>query len=160
VEVMTRLVNISEAVSLGLHTMTLLATNAGHRLSNRHIADTLNASGHHLAKVMRRLVKAGLVDSVSGPQGGFLLSRPAEDITLLTIYEAIDGTIDEEECLLGEPICSGRNCLLGEVLHSIHAQLRDYLSNTTLAELAKSVFLDGPPWDATVCDTTACDATE
>ena len=146
---MTQLVNISEAVSIALHTMALLATDAGHRLRNKQIAATLGASEHHLAKVMQRLVKAGLVDSVPGPRGGFLVNRPAEDITLLTIYEAIDGTIGEQECLLGKPICSGKSCLLGELLHSIHAQLRDYLSKTTLTELAKSVSLDGPPCCAT-----------
>ncbi len=140
---MSRLVNISEAVSLGLHTMALLATGVGHRLRNQQIAESLNASSHHLAKVMQRLVKAGLVDSAPGPNGGFLLDKPAEDVTLLAIYEAIDGTLDEEECLLMEPICGGRNCMLGELLHSIHEQLRDYLIKTTLSELAAGSPLAG-----------------
>lgn len=134
---MPRLINISEAVSLGLHTMVLMATDTERRFSNPQIAETLDASGHHLAKVMQRLVRAGLVDSVSGPKGGFLLATPAEGIALLRIYEAIDGTLADEGCLLGEPICNGTNCVLGEVLHSLHTQLRDYLSNTTLAELAE-----------------------
>jgi len=134
---MPRLVNISEAVSLGLHTMVLLATDAERRFPNPQIAETLDVSGHHLAKVMQRLVRAGLVNSVSGPRGGFLLDAPANEIMLLRIYEAIDGTLADEGCLLGRPACDGRNCVLGEVLHSLHEQLRDYLRNTTLAELAE-----------------------
>ena len=118
--------------------MALLASDGLRRLRNPQIAETLDASGHHLAKVMQRLVRAGLVDSVSGPQGGFLLEISAEEITLLNIYEAIDGTLERDGCLLREPNCSGRNCILGEVLYSIHEQLRDYLNNTTLVELAKS----------------------
>lgn len=140
---MARLVHISEAVSLALHTMVLLATGDGHRLRNQEIAKSLGASGHHLAKVMQRLAKAGLVDSVCGPQGGFLLNQSADEVTLLKIYEAVEGTLDEEACLLGEPICGGRSCMLGEVLHSIHNQLRDYLSKTTLTELAKGSPFDG-----------------
>ena len=145
---MTRLVNISEAVSLGLHAMALMATDAGRRLRNQQIAETLRASGHHLAKVMQRLVKAGFVDSVPGPQGGFLLDMPAENVTLLMIYEAIDGTLGEEECWLAEPICDGSNCMLGEVLSSIHGQLRGYLGKTTLAELAQ-----GSPFADPSCGT-------
>lgn len=124
--------------------MALLAIGDGQRLRNQQIAKVLDASGHHLAKVMQRLVRAGLVDSVPGPQGGFLLDRPAKDVTLLAIYEAIDGNLDEEVCLLGDPICSGRNCVLGEVLLSIQRQLRDYLSKTTLAQLAQGSPLAGP----------------
>jgi Rrf2 family nitric oxide-sensitive transcriptional repressor len=147
---MPRLINISEAVSLGLHTMVLLATDAARRFSNPQIAETLDVSGHHLAKVMQRLARAGLVDSVSGPRGGFLLAAPAQEIALLRIYEAIDGTLADKGCLLGEPICDRRNCVLGEVLHSLHEQMRDYLSNTTLAELAK-----GSPFDKMLRLTTS-----
>ncbi len=134
---MPRLINISEAVSLGLHTMVLLATDTERRVSNPQIAETLDVSGHHLAKVMQRLVRAGLVDSVSGPGGGFLLTAPAHEIGLLRIYEAIDGTLVDEGCLLGKPACDGKNCVLGEVLQSLHEQLRDYLGKTTLAQLAE-----------------------
>ncbi len=132
---MPRLINISEAVSLGLHTMVLLATDSERRLSNRQIAETHDVSSHHLAKVMQRLVRAGLVDSVSGPRGGFILAAPAQEIGLLRIYEAIDGPMVDEGCLLGRSKCDGKKCVLGEVLHSLHEQLRDYLSNTTLAQL-------------------------
>jgi len=139
---MPRLVNISEAVSLALHTMALLATVDQRRFRNREIADLFNASGHHLAKVMQRLVKAELVDSICGPHGGFLLGRPADQITLLDVYEAIDGPLGEEGCLLKETICSGQDCILGKALHSIQKQLRDYLDNTTLATLAGSSSFD------------------
>jgi Rrf2 family protein len=140
---MPRLVNISAAVSLALHTMALLAKVGQRRFRNQDIADSLNASGHHLAKVMQRLVKAELVDSICGPHGGFLLGRPADQITLLDVYEAIDGPLGEAGCFLKEPICSGRECILGEVLHSIQRQLQDYLSTTTLADLAGSSSFDG-----------------
>ena len=145
--------NISEAVSLAWHAMVLLAGGRqgslkDRRFTNQQLADRLNASGHHLAKVMQRLVKVGLVDSVCGPQGGYLLGKPAEQITLLRIYEAVEGTLKEETCLLREAICGREACILGEVLHSIHRQFREYLGKTTLAELAKGLPLGTPAEEA------------
>ena len=64
---MANFVRISEAASLGLHTMALLAKRGETRTTNQEIADMLGASVHHLAKVMQRLVRAGLVDSAVGP---------------------------------------------------------------------------------------------
>jgi len=57
---MPRLINLSEAVSLGLHTMVLLATDTKRRFSNRPIAETLHVSGHRLAKVMSSIPAVGL----------------------------------------------------------------------------------------------------
>jgi len=135
---MSSLVNISEAASLGLHTMALLVNHSERRLTNQEIADRLKASGNHLAKVMQRLVKVGLVSSIRGPQGGYLLKKPPRHVTLLEIYEAIDGPVQETACLSEHPICRGTSCILGQAVESIHRQFRDYLSKTTLAELAQS----------------------
>ena len=141
---MTSLIKISEGASLALHTMALLDNEPGRRLTNQEIAETLHASGHHLAKVMQRLAKVGLVDSIRGRQGGFQLGKPAEQVTLLQVYEAIEGPLDDVGCLLGEPICSGKYCVLGEVLQSVHGQIRDYLKNTSLATLSQSLGLLQP----------------
>jgi Rrf2 family protein len=132
---------ISEASSLALHTMALLAKNPKKRLSTPQIASVIGGSSHHLRKVMRRLVKAGMVASFAGPGGGFQLLRPPGRTTLLQIYEAVEGPISGETCLLGEPICSGRRCLIGDLLHSVHVQIRDRLAETSLAELTESAQL-------------------
>jgi len=140
---MASLLNISEAASLGLHTMALLATDRERRFTNQEIADVLKASANHLAKVMQRLSKAGLVRSIRGPQGGFVLGAPAEQVALLQIYEAIEGPVDRSGCLFSAPVCHGKNCVLGEALQSIHEQLRDHLHRTMLADLAGGLgFLD------------------
>ena len=55
---------------------------------------------------------------------------------LLEVYEAIEGPVDDGGCLLGEPICNGHDCVLGEVIQRVHRQVRDYLAETTLDELA------------------------
>lgn len=135
---MANMVKISEAASLGLHTMALLANQGKGRSTGKEIADILGASVHHLAKVMQRLVRAGLVDSAVGPQGGFRLAKPAGRIKLLTIYETIEGPLGEPQCLLAEQICNGEDCLLGGLIHRLNDEIRSYLKQTTLASLAKS----------------------
>jgi Rrf2 family protein len=130
---------ISEAASLGLHTMAILANRPGVRCTNQELAQRLQASGHHLAKVMQRLSRAGLVDAIVGPRGGFTLAKPADEITLLEVYEVVDGPFETEGCLLKEPLCDGVDCVLGDVIQSMNRQLQDCLANTTLAELARGI---------------------
>ena len=90
---------------------------------------------------MQRLARAGLVDSSRGPQGGFRLGRPAYTIRLIEIYEAIEGPLNEGGCLLGEPICGGKVCVLGEVVQSVNRQIREYLAKTRLSQLARGIAL-------------------
>ena len=134
---MPNLVNISEAASLGIHALAFLARSE-RTATNQEIADALNASSHHLSKVMQRLRRAKLIGSTVGPQGGFKLKRPAKDIRLLEIYEAIDGPVGEAGCLLGKPACGGQ-CVLGEMIEKVNREVHQHLSKTTLARLVDSV---------------------
>ncbi|NMC20367.1 MAG: Rrf2 family transcriptional regulator, partial [Thermogutta sp.] len=134
------MLRISEAASLALHAMALMAQTR-RRWSNEELARRLRASSHHLAKVMQRLAKAGVIRSIRGPRGGFELLRAPETISLAEIYEAVEGPLPTAECLLGEPLCRGGDCMLGELLHSVHNQVHHYLSQTTLAHMAGGLHL-------------------
>jgi Rrf2 family protein len=131
------LLRISEAASLGLHTMALLARHRGQRFTTEEIATQLHASEHHLAKVMRRLARAGMVEAVRGPQGGFCLLRAPSRVKLVEIFEAIEGPLGSPTCLLSGPGCDGRkHCVLGNVVQQVHGIVRDYLTRTSLEDLA------------------------
>lgn len=132
---MPGLLRISDAASLGLHAMTCLAGRRGGPARTAEIASTLGCSHAHLAKVFQRLAKAGLVRSERGPRGGFGLARPAEQITLGDVYEAIEGPLRPTDCLLARPVCGSRGCLLGDLLKSVNRQVDEYLRATTLADL-------------------------
>ena len=134
---MTNLVRISEPASLALHATALLARRKGQRFANHEIATALHVSEHHLAKVMQQLAKARVVNSSRGPAGGFQLDRLAEEITLLEIYEAVDGPVGDAECLLSERSCDGSECMIGQLVHSVQRHVRAYLVETTLAQLAQ-----------------------
>lgn len=137
---MSNLLKISDAASLALHAMVLLAANPGREISTRQIASELRASEAHLSKVLQRLGKVGLVTSTRGPKGGFMLGRKADEITLLDVYEAIDGPLVPNNCLLGTPICGGERCILGDLLETVGGQVGEYLATTTLPELT-SIYL-------------------
>lgn len=128
---------ISEAASLAIHAMAVLAQRPERSLPVHELAQKLGASAHHLAKVAQRLARAGLAISLPGPTGGFRLARPASEVSLLQIYEAIEGPWPTEGCLLSQQVCSGADCLLGGMLQSIHRQVHDFFNKTSLADLAK-----------------------
>ncbi len=131
------MLKVSDAANLAFHASTLLA-NAEAPRSAGDLARFLAVSESHMAKVLQRLARAGLLRSHRGPSGGFELARPAKELTLLEIYEAIEGPFGEQGCLLSRPVCDGSCCILGGLLRSVHAQIRDYLENTHLADMCPS----------------------
>jgi Rrf2 family protein len=119
---------------LALHTMAYLASDPEGTHATREIAEELAVSEAHLAKVLQRLGRAGLVRSQRGPGGGFTLAKAPEEITLLQVYEVTEGPLTTPECLLGQPVCQG-HCILGDLLEGVGHQVRDYLATTRLSDL-------------------------
>lgn len=136
---MTDILKLSDASSLAFHAMTLLARHTEGRVSTTKMAALFNASEHTLAKVMHNLVRVGFVDSVRGVGGGFSLIGDPREISLLEIFEAIDGPLEEQHCLLGRPACNGKNCVMQGLLERLHKELHGYLSQMRLDTLALSV---------------------
>ncbi|MBN2723705.1 MAG: Rrf2 family transcriptional regulator [Deltaproteobacteria bacterium] len=127
--------NISEASNLAIHALIVLY-NQGEKkkLSTQYIAGLLRVSESHLAKVMQRLVKKGLLNSVRGAKGGFSLKRKPEDITLLEVAEIIDGNVPTKRCLFNEPRCFQGNCVISRLQHDVSVMVRDRLSKHTVAD--------------------------
>ncbi len=132
---MGNILKISDAASLALHVMVILAENPGNLIPAKQAADELFVSEAHLSKVLQRLGKVNLVLSTRGPGGGFRLANPASETILLEVYEAIDGKLDEDNCLLNNKACRRENCILGGLNESLNSQIRNYLANTTLHDL-------------------------
>jgi Rrf2 family iron-sulfur cluster assembly transcriptional regulator len=90
-----------------------------------------------LAKIFQQFAKLGMVDSSRGASGGFTLGRPAEDISLLEIIEAVEGPIRLNRCLLAEGAC-GRDtvCTVHPVWIKVQEKMLSLLGNVTLKQLA------------------------
>ena len=130
---MSEFLKLSEASSLALHTMAIL-TVFPEKLSTRKIAEILKASPHHLSKIMQRLVKIGMVESVRGPHGGFKLVKEAREINLLEIYEVIEGPFKTTECT----ICS-ESCMISNMLRKMEQDFIDLMSQTNIETFAHAV---------------------
>lgn len=127
----------SEAASIGIHAMILMAGSRGEPVTCRDVSDSFGTSLNHTQKVMRRLVKAGLARSGRGPRGGYRICGNPSDISLLAVYEALDGPIGTDTCLFQKRHCTPETCLLGKMLWEAGEVARTHLSETSLAEFAR-----------------------
>jgi len=114
-----------------------MATNPGKPMSTKAIAQSFDVSEAHLSKVLQRLGKVGLLKSARGPRGGFTLARSPKEITLLDVFEAIEGSLNPDDCLFGTPMCDGESCVLGTVLVQVNSLLRNHLEGTSLLDASK-----------------------
>lgn len=128
------LVSVSEGASLALHSLVLVAKNQPNRMNVKVLADELDASRAHLAKVFQKLSKAGLVKSVRGPAGGFELSKPAKDISFLEIYEIMEGKVILGGCPLGKTKCSFEKCIFTSKMNEISVEIYKSFKNISLAD--------------------------
>ena len=133
---MARVVNLSEAGSIAIHGMVLIGKADG--MTNvQSIADQTGASRHHVAKVLQRLVKEGFLRSLRGPSGGFRLNRDPDQITLLDIYQVIEGPLEVTKCPMDKHICPFNKCIMSTVAAQMTTDFKNYLGGHTLADFMK-----------------------
>lgn len=141
---MSKAVKMSEACSIAIHAMVMLAANNKRPLSTKDIVSVISVSETHLQKVMQRLVRSGLADSARGPRGGFTLNEKNSACKLLDIYEAIDGPLYLSDCFLEKSVCGKKRCIFDKLLKHINRDFYKYLSSTGLKQLVKKN--GGVPW--------------
>jgi Rrf2 family protein len=129
---MIKFCNISEASSIAIHGMVLLA-RSDKPLNVTQIADAIGSSKHHVAKVFQRMVKFGFARSQRGPTGGFAIIGEPREISMLNIYEAIEGKIEiPEECPFGKNICTFDNCIFDNFIKQNMLDFKAFMSGKTL----------------------------
>lgn len=128
---MSKVVSLSEAASLAIHAVVLIA-QTDKLINVNQIAEATAASKNHLAKVMQRLAKQGIVTSSRGPNGGFKLKVDPKELTLYRVYECIEGPIELDGCPLDRDICPFEKCLMGGIIHKVTNDLKNYLMDETV----------------------------
>jgi Rrf2 family protein len=130
------ILRISEAANLGIHALVYLALHSDcSPCSASVIAKALSVSESHLAKVMQRLVAAGMVSSTRGARGGFTIVTDPERTSLLAVLEAIDGPILGSGCLLGREACLVHACWLAELEQETIELVHRHLGSVTLDDV-------------------------
>jgi len=128
---MSKVVSISEAASIALHGMIIIA-RSDKNVNVLDIADLTQTSKHHVAKVMQRMVKQGYLSSQRGPTGGFVLKKEPKKITLLEIYETIEGEIEITKCYLDKQICPFNKCFMDTLTYDLSVKFKEYMQKQTL----------------------------
>lgn len=132
---MADLIRMSEATALGLHTMAVV-TRRNEPTSTAQIATELCASEAHLSKVLQQLVRVGLLTSKRGPSGGYALAKPPGEISLLDVYEALEGPLRQDGCLFAEPpVCRRTYCILGDLVERVRNEVHNRFESTTLNDV-------------------------
>lgn len=135
-----------------LRAITNLALSASDRpVPIKQIAGEENISPEFLEQIFFKLKKSGIISSVRGPGGGFILERAPEDVTVKEIFDAVGEGLEITPCTAldePDPTCERQEiCLVHEVWKEASDHIVSYFSNLTLrrvmemgeAKLASSV---------------------
>jgi Rrf2 family cysteine metabolism transcriptional repressor len=137
----------SSKAEYGVRLMIELGRQAPeHPTSLKAIADAEGLPLAYLEQVVARLRRAGLVMSARGARGGYWLSRPAQEITMDEVVQALEGSIAPMDCFLSDHservLCShepdrGHGCATKLLWTRVQSGIVRSLHTTTLAELVR-----------------------
>jgi Rrf2 family protein len=115
-----------------------LALNSVHAsASAREIAEQYDIPIELMAKVLQRLVRAGLLISTQGTRGGYTLSRPSSAISVADVIQAIDGPFTVTACSSEKNDCEQYSkCSIRDQLWQIRERIAATLGTVTIAEMA------------------------
>ena len=124
----------SQATKYCIRAVLYLAEHGGEKpVMSRQIAKALQVPEPFLAKIMQLLSKRGLLRSFKGRGGGFVLARPASQIHLGEVVEAVEGSQFGEECILGLEACSSADpCQLHAQWSRFKAEMLEVFSQQSI----------------------------
>ena len=131
---------LSTRATYGTRAMLEIARyHGGGPIMTKEIAELQHLPPTYLEQLMVQLRKAGLLSATRGAHGGYLLARPATEITLLEIIEALEGPLTLVECPGGTGGCCGtpESCALEAIWERASQALKHTFQAVTLAQLVE-----------------------
>jgi len=125
----------SQTTEYALRAVVLLASRPGTPVTTDEIAKATRVPKGYLAKVMQGLVRAGTVQAQRGKHGGFTLTKPADEITVLEVVQVVDPIRRIRECPLGLAAHGKNLCSLHRKLDLALLSIEKAFSETTIASL-------------------------
>ena len=128
---------LTRAGEYAVRCMLYLSCLGRDKVGNRmEIAQAMDIPAQFLGKIAQQLARAGYIEIVQGPKGGFRMVLPPEKITLLGVIEAVIGEIYLNDCLMRPESCHrSPTCTVYRVWEKARDQLRQTLEQTTFATL-------------------------
>jgi len=148
----------SAGVEYGIHCLLFLVGNGGdsREASVRDLAELQGVPLDYLAKIFTKLAKAKLVVATEGVRGGFKLARPADEITLLDIVNAIDGRKSIFDCREIRGRCAVFDgappewaleglCAINGAMMVAQKRMEEALAQQTILDIARKLGRKAPP---------------
>jgi Rrf2 family protein len=132
------MLRLSKKADYALMAVRHLALKTGSSaMSAREIAEQYDIPIELMAKVLQRLVRAGLLISTQGTRGGYTLSRPSASISVADVIQAIDGPFTVTACSSDNNDCDQYSkCSIRDPLWQIRERIAATLGTVTIAEMA------------------------
>lgn len=131
---------LTRASSYALQAVVYMASQRSteHPIASHTIAQSRKIPERFLLKVLKPLVQARVLSSVKGPNGGYRLAKPANEITMLEILEAVDGDIRGQVPIdKKDEQSSALKLQLDTVCKQAAQIVREHLENVKLSDLLK-----------------------
>lgn len=128
----------SRATRYAIQALVYLASNPDEYHTAQEIAEEREIPEHFLAKILKDLVKEGMLESRKGRGGGFKLALPPEEIMLLKVVESVEGLDPIYSCIFGIDKCSENDpCPLHNKWGEVRDQIVDFLEESKIADLVE-----------------------
>jgi Rrf2 family protein len=111
---------------------------AGENSSTRTIAGNTGLSDGYLEQLFIPLRKAGIVQGIRGPQGGYLPGRPLEKITAGEILRAVEGALEPVDCVKSKHCPMSGKCTSQHTWTELYQEINDCVDSITLADLVEA----------------------
>lgn len=120
----------------GVKAMLDLAVHYGTEpISIKSISERQGISEYYLEQLFAPLRRAGLIKSVRGAQGGYILNRKPIEITVLEIMDVLEGPVEISECLDNEECNKFESCATRVLWKKIQMSINSVMENVTLQEM-------------------------
>lgn len=136
---------LSTRTRYGVRAILELAENVGKGpLQLRVIASRQDISAKYLEQLMAILKSAGLIRSIRGAKGGYVLAKPADKIRLDEVFHCLEGTVTTAECVEDENYCQrAAGCAARIVWTQVHRAIEEVLEAVTLQDLIDQARANG-----------------
>jgi Rrf2 family iron-sulfur cluster assembly transcriptional regulator len=133
---------ISTMCRYGVRALSDLACyGEGEPMQIKDISKRQHIPPRYLEQIFHRLLKAGFITSKRGPRGGYLLKRPASEITVLDVIEKIQGPVEFADCKLrrgaGKKCNMMSDCITMGVWNEARDRVREYFDSVTIDTLCE-----------------------
>ena len=135
------MLRLSKLTDYGTVAMAYVAREADRPHAAAELAAAIGVTVPTASKILKMLARGNLLRSMRGAKGGYMLSRPAGEISIAEVIDAMEGPIGVTECSVIAGLCALEgSCSIRTNWQRINRVIRDALGQMTLADLAQPTF--------------------